>query len=133
MDESVKNLLDAYTGAFDSFPCNNEKVNKEIEDFKEATTHLAKSSRDVTAFMTDYDAQGFARQYLDLFGKIAQANASELTVEEIEERQQITPQQFVAQYDTAYEAIRACKYRKKAELDYYKHVKTTTGFQTSGV
>lgn len=118
MDTAVKSMLDAYVNAFDSFPCSNEKVNREIEEFKQAITRLAQSSGDLTTFMADYDAKGYGKQYINLFGKIAQANAGELTVEEIEQRQQITPREFVAQYNTAYDAIKACKYRKKAEQAY---------------
>ena len=118
MDVVVEGMLKAYIDAFDTIPCDDEKVLKEIEDFKKELTLFAQSAKDVTSFMADYDAKGYGKRYIDLFGKMAMSKTSELTVEEIKERQQITPKEFVEQYRTAYDAIKACKYRKKAEQAY---------------
>lgn len=119
MDENIKTMLNSYIDAFNSFPCDNEKVNAEIEAFKKDLTEFAESATDMISFMADYNDKGYGKRYIDLFGKIAQVKANELTVEEIETRQQqITPKTFVAQYNTAYDAIKACKYRKKAEQAY---------------
>ena len=118
MDAGVEGLLKTYIEAFDTMPCDDEKILKEIEEFKEELTLLAKSAKDITTFMADYDAKGYGKRYIDLFGKIAMSKSSELTVEEIKDRQKITPKEFVEQYRTAYDAIKACKYRKKAEQAY---------------
>ena len=118
MDEILEATLKVYLEAFDSFPCDNAKINAEVEQFKEELTRIAESSKDVIAFMADYEAKGYSKRYLDLFGKIAQAQTSDLTVEEIEDRQQITPVEFVSQYNVAYESVRDSKYRVKAEQAY---------------
>ena len=118
MDEIVEGMLKAYIDAFDSFPCDNPKINAEIEQFKEELTSFARSAKDVADFMEGYEAKGYGRRYLDLFGKIAQARTTDMTVEEIEQRQQITPVEFVAQYKDAYEAVKAGGYRVKAEQAY---------------
>ncbi|MDD3738659.1 MAG: hypothetical protein PHP31_05135 [Lentimicrobiaceae bacterium] len=118
MDVVVEGILNAYLEAFETMPCDDEKVLKEIEEFKKELTLLAESAKDVTSFMADYDSKGYGKRYIDLFGKIAMSKSSEITVEEIEKRQQITPKEFVEQYRTAYDAIKACKYRKKAEQAY---------------
>ena len=118
MDEILKSTLKVYLDAFDSFPCNDTKINAEVEQFKEELTCFAQSSKDVIAFMEEYETRGYGKRYLDLFGKIAQAQASNMTVEDIEQRQQITPVEFVAQYNEAYNAVKASKYRVKAEQAY---------------
>lgn len=118
MDEIVRSTLKAYIDAFDSFPCDNPQINAEIDKFKEELTSFARSARDITDFMSGYEAGGYGKRYVDLFGKIALAQTNDLTVEEIEERQQITPVEFVAQYNTAYDAIRVHKHRVKAIRAY---------------
>ena len=118
MNEMTETMLKTCIDSFDSFPCENEQVNAEIEAFKQELTEFAHSVDDVAVFMKDYEAKGYGKRYLDLFGKIAQAQASNLTVEDIEERQQITPVEFAAQYNSAYEAVKASGYRVKAEQAY---------------
>ena len=121
MDEIVRSTLKAYIDAFDSFPCDNPQINAEIDKFKEELTSFARLARDITDFMSGYDAGGYGKRYIDLFGKIALAQTNDLTVEEIEERQQITPVEFVAQYNTAYDAIKVNKHRVKA-IQAYKNL-----------
>lgn len=120
MDSMIKDMLKTYINAFDSFSCDNAKVNEEIEKFKNDLTSFAGSARDIVDFMERYESEGYSKRYLDLFGKIAQAQASDITVEELEERQQITPEEFVAQYNYAYEQIKNQKHRVKAQQAYQR-------------
>lgn len=125
MDAILEGMLKAYIDAFDSFACDNPQINAEVDKFKKELANFANSVNDVAEFMDGYELEGYSKRYIDLFGKIAlaQANdltaqANDLTVEEIKERQQITPIQFVDQYKHAYESIKVNKYRVKAIKAY---------------
>jgi hypothetical protein len=120
MKDEIRNIVNVYVNAFDSFPCSDETISAAVEDFKNSVIALGEHSTGIQSFMSDFDTEGYMKTYLDLMGRIALANAPKLTKEELTRRQQITPHDFAEQYRSAWEPIHQSGYRKKAEAAYQR-------------
>ena len=120
MKDEVRNVVNVYVNAFDSFPCNDEAICASVEEFKKSVVALGEQSSGIQSFMADFDSKGYMKTYLNLMGRIAQANVPRLNEEELARRQQITPHDFTEQYRSAWEVIHRSGYRKKAEAAYQR-------------
>lgn len=118
----IQQLVNGYLSVFDNIPCNNPDVAAEIEAYKSDVNALGEKHNDMMAFMAEFSSSGLEAKQTTLITKASQppANQTEEQHGQIEKAQQNLPsvEEFLSQYNAAYEAVKKQGYRKNAEKAY---------------
>lgn len=118
----IQQLVNGYLSVFDNIPCNNPDVAAEIETYKSDVNALGEKHNDMMAFMAEFNSSGLEAKQTTLITKASQpaVNQTEEQHGQIENAQQNLPsvEEFLSQYNAAYEAVKKQGYRKNAEKAY---------------
>ena len=125
MDEIIYSMISSYANAFDAYPVASPTLQQEIDSLKARLYAFGEANGDVTTFHQRFAASGLQEEYMAVITKAVMAasgtaNADGSPVTDYSDREVtvMSVADFVAQYRTPYNEVRAAGYRKRGEAAY---------------